>query len=384
MTHVPKYVHLIWIQGEDQLPSKYRANVNRWIDLHPGWGVVVWGLDNLLTVARASSPEFLDLYNVICNVHPEPNYALLSDVFRGMLLSLFGGVYSDVDYYPIRSFEALAMATDQVTIGRVNDVFINNAVIIAPVGSQRIVNFWRWWVRTVKSNVRSANYLRWVSEALYVMAVAGPHMWATSRDVLVLPEGVLYHVGYDVKMSDAKFDSTVASTAAYGVHLSDGEWVKKSGLDHAAQNFLVGNSNALAGSFSSSAFKHFAMYLMLNLAALPKMPKTTSAFLFGATTAILLPTILFGSTTRVRDQEQATKVLLRAQDVAASAAEESLWHWLRLQLRRQRAHLYEEELWAMAADLDSELVPFDSRPNLSTDEEEVYGFGEDFEMVRVK
>jgi inositol phosphorylceramide mannosyltransferase catalytic subunit len=94
---IPRVFHQIWINRADpELPEKFRAYRDSWLQLHPGWEYKLWNLDNLDFL-----PQRMDL------VKSAPNYAQMADVLRYEILHRHGGIYMDTDFECLRSIEPI-------------------------------------------------------------------------------------------------------------------------------------------------------------------------------------------------------------------------------------------------------------------------------------
>lgn len=100
---IPKLVHFIWIQGEDHLVGydPHFADVKRaWETYLPGYKIRVWTGEEIEELVRDHFPECMRLFH-----DRDINYATRSDLGRWAILHRHGGIYSDTDFRPIRSFE---------------------------------------------------------------------------------------------------------------------------------------------------------------------------------------------------------------------------------------------------------------------------------------
>lgn len=95
---IPKYLHFIWIQGEENMNERDRNNIQNIRNLNPNWICKVWNDDNLISLLQ-SFPDLLNVYNNVdllehTNINP---LATKSDIGRRVILYQYGGVYMDVD-----------------------------------------------------------------------------------------------------------------------------------------------------------------------------------------------------------------------------------------------------------------------------------------------
>lgn len=133
---IPKVVHMIWIQGEAHLvetkpwwsgPDGRKASWARWM---PQWQVKVWSGAEVEQLLRTHYPQLLRVYHA-----PGIKFACQSDIGRYAIIHRFGGLYADVTYQVVRSFDwffegdvdVVAMYHDVTRAeGRMFGIFSNN------------------------------------------------------------------------------------------------------------------------------------------------------------------------------------------------------------------------------------------------------------------
>ena len=92
---IPKKVHQIWLGSK--IPSKYDRIRSTWQSYHPDWEYKLW--------VDADVAEFQMRNASIFN--RASNLGAKSDIFRYEILYRFGGVYVDIDFECIQSFNDL-------------------------------------------------------------------------------------------------------------------------------------------------------------------------------------------------------------------------------------------------------------------------------------
>lgn len=97
---IPKIFHFTW-KGS-RLPPRMAAILERWKSLHPGWEFRFYDDAALRDFVAREFPQHLALYDGY------PRQIQRVDVFRYMVLSRIGGVYSDLDVEPYRAIDELA------------------------------------------------------------------------------------------------------------------------------------------------------------------------------------------------------------------------------------------------------------------------------------
>ncbi len=93
---IPKVIHQIWLQGAEQLPSRYRWASETWKRNNSGWEHRLWDEDLLIGLMRDEVPEWLPLFS------SQEDFAARADIGRYALMQHFGGVYADMDTVCVR------------------------------------------------------------------------------------------------------------------------------------------------------------------------------------------------------------------------------------------------------------------------------------------
>ena len=92
---IPKIIHQIWLGGE--LPDKYKFYINTLKTINPDWEYRLWS-DSDVSGFKLKN---ISLFDNISNLGSK------SDIFRYEILQRFGGIYLDIDFYGVKSFNDL-------------------------------------------------------------------------------------------------------------------------------------------------------------------------------------------------------------------------------------------------------------------------------------
>lgn len=124
MRQIPRLLHYVWF-GPKPLPAIYRAYIEGWRRLLPGWDVMAW---------REPDLDWSSRY--INEAYATRGWTRLADYMRVHALHRFGGFYLDTDMELLRPLEPLRDA--EVVLGFQNRLrtpsWVNNAVIGATPG----------------------------------------------------------------------------------------------------------------------------------------------------------------------------------------------------------------------------------------------------------
>ncbi|ORZ41114.1 nucleotide-diphospho-sugar transferase [Catenaria anguillulae PL171] len=105
-TSIPPLVHMIWLGPTTPPATAYRCR-DEWQRKHPTWHVLFWDEPNATHVVRTHFAHLWPLYAAL------PKVVMRSDWLRYMLLSVFGGIYADVDACPLKPFDQWDMVKGQ-------------------------------------------------------------------------------------------------------------------------------------------------------------------------------------------------------------------------------------------------------------------------------
>ena len=130
MTQV-KAIHRFW--GGRDMPDEYEAYGCKWRELHPGWLVTDWSLEDVLPhMPNGLASIVSDLYYRDNGRHGVELYVQIADVVGYYLVEKFGGVYVNCDIEPLKNIELILPDKAWASYENHEDGRIVNAVIGAP------------------------------------------------------------------------------------------------------------------------------------------------------------------------------------------------------------------------------------------------------------
>jgi len=94
---IPRILHVIWVGGDNSIPTFLEAHMLRWRELMPDWQVNLWGEDE---ITDDHFPEEALQRIRACN-----KGAQKADIMRYYILERYGGVYVDADVIPHRNLD---------------------------------------------------------------------------------------------------------------------------------------------------------------------------------------------------------------------------------------------------------------------------------------
>jgi mannosyltransferase OCH1-like enzyme len=95
--NIPKIIHQTW--KNNKIPTKWKKSQKMWKKLHPDWKYILWTNKMIRKYIKKNYPDFL-------SIHDNYKYPIQrADMIRYFILKDFGGIYSDLDLYPIVNIE---------------------------------------------------------------------------------------------------------------------------------------------------------------------------------------------------------------------------------------------------------------------------------------
>ncbi|EKX49938.1 hypothetical protein GUITHDRAFT_67557, partial [Guillardia theta CCMP2712] len=110
----------IWLGGN--IPEQFLAWRNTWIDLHPEWQHILWTEEDVEELAMLNPEAYKNA----------PNLGAKSDLLRLEVVWRFGGLYIDIDFECLKSFDVLHDHLDfYAGLSNVGAMEISNGIFAA-------------------------------------------------------------------------------------------------------------------------------------------------------------------------------------------------------------------------------------------------------------
>lgn len=99
--NIPKIIHQIWINESNnpEIPDKWKNSPIQWKRTHPDYIYILWDKESSRNFISTYFSEYLKIYDELSHVIHR------CDMIRFAFLYLYGGFYSDLDNYPIKTLE---------------------------------------------------------------------------------------------------------------------------------------------------------------------------------------------------------------------------------------------------------------------------------------
>jgi mannosyltransferase OCH1-like enzyme len=98
---IPKIIHQVWIQGEQNIPEKFIANIKKIKKMHSDWTYILWDEISILQLLKNTNVEWYANYYKFNYLHQKVDYAKL------IILFIYGGISIDIDAYTIKKLDTL-------------------------------------------------------------------------------------------------------------------------------------------------------------------------------------------------------------------------------------------------------------------------------------
>ena len=180
----PKIIHQIWIQGEDNIPSKYHKYVSQIKSMHNitnnsnvnngKWKYMLWDDIKIISLLRQDK-ELIDTYYKLEYLHQKVDFA------RYIILYMFGGIYIDMDAYTVKPLDNLfkKFKDYNLLVSKLNmndfeknviQYHINNGIVVSKKGSIVLKDL----IDTIVSNPHCKSYHNKMG---CILATTGPYMF---------------------------------------------------------------------------------------------------------------------------------------------------------------------------------------------------------------
>jgi mannosyltransferase OCH1-like enzyme len=116
-TIIPKKIHQIWLGSE--LPERYKRLTDSWLKYNPDWEYKLWTDSDILDLDLLNK----DIFNSMSNL------GMKADLLRIEILNKFGGLYVDIDFECLKSFDDMHRLSFYTGIVYGHNVEINVGLI---------------------------------------------------------------------------------------------------------------------------------------------------------------------------------------------------------------------------------------------------------------
>lgn len=136
---IPKIIHQIWWQGENNIPTDYPIFSLSWKKLNPDYQYILWDEQKINNILYEYFPWFADTFNRL------PKMIQKIDAAKYFILYHYGGIYADMDSECVKNIDDLIIGKELILpkleenpfvklffYGRVDDTLQNNFLASIP------------------------------------------------------------------------------------------------------------------------------------------------------------------------------------------------------------------------------------------------------------
>lgn len=126
----PKIIHQTW--KDTNIPQKWMKSYNSWRTLHPEWKYILWTDIMIREYILTHHPHLLYIHDSY------PYNIQRADMIRYIVLYDFGGVYSDLDLYPVENINRFVdgICSDTAFVYSANTDCFTNALMMSKPGAK--------------------------------------------------------------------------------------------------------------------------------------------------------------------------------------------------------------------------------------------------------
>lgn len=209
---IPKIIHQIWL-GKNPFPQKFKRITQKWIQMHPGWQYKLWTDSNVNEISLINKKFFYE----------STNMGERSDILRLEILDQIGGLYVDVDYECLRSFDILNHCYDfYVGIESVDasPYFIGNAFVASCPGHPIL----KACIEKIKDYRRVETITKRTGPG-FLTDIFCDNALQCQGNIIAFPASYLYPYGYKDGRKKLPVNAYFGKES-FGVHYWAATWVK--------------------------------------------------------------------------------------------------------------------------------------------------------------
>tara|TARA_B100000902_G_C27124639_1_gene820432 strand:+ start:194 stop:874 length:681 start_codon:yes stop_codon:yes gene_type:complete len=218
---IPKIIHQVYVKQKPDsvFPKEYERCQKTVFEHHPDFEYKLYDENDMLDVIKTHCPEYLDEYNRL------PRMIMKIDMFRIMLMYVFGGIWVDFDYfffkpYDLFDYKIVIPCNKEDDDG--NPISIANAIL----ASEPRQLFWKKILDTLFTHDRTKRF----QSEWDVIRETGPQflskMWKEyeHKDDIYVPKRALFHPPSLNATYNYKYIEELRESGIYGIHFCTSLW----------------------------------------------------------------------------------------------------------------------------------------------------------------
>jgi len=217
---IPKIIHHTY--KDSNLPKEYLKCKNKMIKLHPDFDYRFYTDNDIDLLIKTDFPEYYIKFNEL------PRMIMKIDIFRYFLMYKYGGIYADMDYLMLNTFDLLnhnvVLPCNRENTNKL-PMRLGNCFFASIPGHP----FWKTLIDTLFTMDRTKIEYSLDANIDENISGTGPgfvsEMWkqyiATNINDIHVPRRELFH---PVIKSGVKYIDQLKTNGTYGIHLCTGLW----------------------------------------------------------------------------------------------------------------------------------------------------------------
>jgi len=189
--NIPKIIHLTYKQ-KDTIPTVWKDTIEIWKNKNPDWQVWFWDDEDNRNLIKTKYSFFLPIYDSY-------EYGIQrADAVRYFILYTYGGLYSDLDIQPTKSFNRLFNINNQKEVYLIKSANITSCITNCLMASKPKSKFWKHVFRELMNSYYDPSWY-WIGKHFKVMNTTGPIMlnrayesYKNKNIISFLPSELLY------------------------------------------------------------------------------------------------------------------------------------------------------------------------------------------------
>tara|TARA_Y100000816_G_scaffold292620_1_gene289183 strand:+ start:3472 stop:4152 length:681 start_codon:yes stop_codon:yes gene_type:complete len=218
---IPKIIHQVYVKQKPDsvFPKEYeRCQKTVW-EHHPDFQYKLYDENDMENVIKKHCPEYLEVWNNL------PRMIMKIDMFRIMLMYVFGGIWADFDYFFFKPFDLLDHKI-VLTCNKENEQGQPISVANALMASQPNQPFWKKLLDNFFAQNRTIRY----QSEWDVIRETGPQFLSKTwkeylpKEDIYVAERKLFHPPSLNSTYNYKYIEELRTSGIYGIHFCTSLW----------------------------------------------------------------------------------------------------------------------------------------------------------------
>lgn len=222
---IPKIIHQVYVKQkpDSEFPKEYKRCQKTVFEHHADFEYKLYDEHDMENIVKTHCPEYLEAWNNL------PRMIMKIDMFRIMLMYVFGGIWVDFDYHFFKTFDLLEhkiVLTCNKEDEHGNPISVANALM----ASQPNQPFWKNILDSFFNQIKKTDKpIRYQSE-WDVIRETGPQflskIWKEylPKEDIYVPERKLFHPPSLNSTYNYKYIQELRESGIYGIHFCTSLW----------------------------------------------------------------------------------------------------------------------------------------------------------------